>query len=413
MRKVKYATVPIESLVPDPDNPRNHTDFDLEKTRAALEAHGLVSPLLVQKGTKRIIHGNGRYQCLVEMGHKTVDVAILDCDDTEAKRLAVTLNKTGENAGWNDDVLARLLRDFKEQDESWLDSLGFKPGEMNKLIMTLNMAPGGGDNEPIPDPPKDPVTKPGNIWHLGKHRLICGDATSEDDVKRLMGDDRADICFTSPPYALGKSIKLRKPGATDKDSAYDDHKDDPAEWMDLMNGFFHASHHAVLDAWLINVQMLAGNKRDLISWINTRSNRLVDIITWDKGHAAPAMAEGVLSSRFEWIIVMGEDGASRVIPCSSWRGTVQSLYEGPPQRVNEFADIHAATMPTHLPEWVFGQLCDRAKSVYEPFCGCGTTLVSAERMKRTCYAVEISPAYCDVTVQRWEDLTGKKAKLEE
>jgi DNA modification methylase len=109
------------------------------------------------------------------------------------------------------------------------------------------------------------------------------------------------------------------------------------------------------------------------------------------------------------MIGMGKLESSRAFPLSSWRGTIQSVYEAPPQRDNQFAEIHAATMPVHVPSWIMGTLCDQTKSVYEPFCGTGTTLIAAEQLGRKCYGMEISPAYCDVIVKRWENLTGKKA----
>jgi hypothetical protein len=198
-----------------------------------------------------------------------------------------------------------------------------------------------------------------------------------------------------------------------KANAYDDHEDNAAEWAELMSAWFGTSDRAVSDAWVVNVQPLAGNKRDLVRFIADNAGRLVDVATWDKGHAAPAMAAGVMASRYEWMIIFAaSDGASRAVPLSSWRGTVQSVYVAPPQRGNEFSDIHAATMPLHVPAWVMQTLCDQSKSVYEPFCGTGTTLIAAEQLGRKCYGMEISPQYCDVIVKRWENLTGKQAYRE-
>jgi DNA modification methylase len=226
-----------------------------------------------------------------------------------------------------------------------------------------------------------------------------------------MDGAKADLCFTSPPYALGKSVSLSGNTAmASKQRVYDQHDDNPDKWAQLMDGWWDASLQAVAHAWMVNVQPLAGNKRDLLRWINARVNRLIDIVTWDKGHAAPQMAPGVLASRYEWIIGLGKPEASRAFPLSSWRGTLQSVYEAPPQRDNAFSDIHAATMPVHVPAWIMATLCDQTKSVYEPFCGTGTTLIAAEQLGRKCYGMEISPAYCDVIVKRWETLTGKKAQ---
>jgi DNA modification methylase len=263
----------------------------------------------------------------------------------------------------------------------------------------------------VPEPPTDPITKPGDLWLLGDHRLLCGDSTKAEDVERLMVGAKADLCFTSPPYALGKSVALSGNKAmAAKANPYGDHEDNADEWDRLMRGWFAASDAAVSDAWVVNVQPLAGNKRDLVRFIADNAGRLVDVATWDKGHAAPQMAAGVMASRFEWMIIFAaNDGASRAVPLSSWRGTVQSVYTAPPQRGNELFEVHAATMPLHVPAWVMQTLCDQSTSVYEPFCGTGTTLIAAEQLGRKCYGMEISPQYCDVIVKRWETLTGKKA----
>jgi DNA modification methylase len=180
-----------------------------------------------------------------------------------------------------------------------------------------------------------------------------------------------------------------------------------------MESWFTASDDAVSEVWVVNVQLLAGNKRDLLKFMSDNSSRFVDVITWDKITTQPAMAPGVLSSRFEWMIVFSrKENATRTIPFSSWRGTVYNVYNAQPQRNNEFSSIHAATMPIHVPVWIMGTLCDQSKSVYEPFCGTGTTLIAAQQLNRKCYGMEISPQYCDVIVKRWENLTGMVAVRE-
>lgn len=159
----------------------------------------------------------------------------------------------------------------------------------------------------------------------------------------------------------------------------------------------------------MNVQPLANNKRSLLQFLSERSSRLTDIVTWDKQHAANQIAPAVMSSRFEWLVIFGSDGASRAVPLASWHGTVQSVYSAPAQRHNEYSEVHGATFPVHLPLWVMKTLCDLARSVYEPFCGTGTTIIAAEQLDRLCYAMEIDPLYVDVSIQRFEQFTGTKA----
>jgi len=338
-----------------------------------------------------------------------IPVLILDVDEAESDKLLATFDPIAAMAESDAHALDALLRNVDTGSEA-----------LSKMLAEL--AEGAGlylddkevTEDEVPEPPVDPITKAGDLWILGDHRVLCGDSTKAEDVTRLMAGVKADLCFTSPPYALGKSVSLSgNKTMSAKANAYDDHEDNAEGWGQLMRGWFSASDKAVSDVWVVNVQPLAGNKRDLVQFVADNANRLVDFVTWDKGHAQPAMASGVMSSRFEWMIIFStKANASRSVPLSSWRGTVQSVYVAPPQRSNDFSKVHAATMPIHVPSWVMQTLCDQAKSIYEPFCGSGTTLIAAEQLGRKCYGMEISPAYCDVIVKRWEKLTGKTATLE-
>lgn len=398
--------VKIDTLTLDPANVRRHPAKNLDSIKASLTRFGQQRPVLVNpKGI--IIAGNGTVMAAKALGWDHINIVRTDLEGSEATAYAIADNRTAELAEWDEEALAQQLAALQIEDEELMKAAGFTEAEMQQLEGAAVEV----QEDEVPEPPADPITKPGDLWLLGKHRLLCGDSTKTEDVARLMDGNRADICFTSPPYALGKSVALSGNTAmADKQRVYDKHDDNPDEWAQLMDGWWDASVQAVTYAWLVNVQPLAGNKRELMRWINARIDRLIDIITWDKGHSAPPMAAGVLASRYEWIIGMGKTDASRAFPLSSWRGTLQSVYEAPPQRGNEYADIHAATMPVHVPAWIMGTLCDQAKSVYEPFCGTGTTLIAAEQLGRICYGMEISPAYCDVIVKRWETLTGKKAQ---
>jgi DNA modification methylase len=398
--------VKIETLTLDPANVRRHPAKNLDSIKASLTRFGQQRPVLVNpKGI--IIAGNGTVMAAKALGWDHINIVRTDLEGSEATAYAIADNRTAELAEWDEEALAQQLAALQIEDEELAKAAGFTDAE----IQALEGATVEVQEDEVPEAPVDPITKSGDMWLLGEHRLLCGDSTKAEDVARLMDGQKADLCFTSPPYALGKSVALS--GNTvmaKKQRVYDTHDDKPDEWNHLMDGWWNASMHAVSHAWLVNVQPLAGNKRDLMKWINARVDRLIDIITWDKGHAAPQMAAGVLASRYEWIIGMGNIDASRAFPLSSWRGKFQSVYEAPPQRNNEYADIHAATMPVHVPAWIMGSLCDQSKSVYEPFCGTGTTLIAAEQLGRKCYGMEISPAYCDVIVKRWETLTGKKAQ---
>lgn len=402
----EFRRVKASEILPNPKNWRTHPKAQKEALQGLLAEIGFAGAVLARETPHglMLIDGHLRTETAVDA---EIPVLILDVDEKEANKILATFDPISAMADSDAAALDALLRDVETSNEAvanMLDELAKDAGcewakDQKEIV-----------EDEVPEPPVDPITKPGDIWILGDHRLLCGDSTNSKDVSKLMNGEKADLCFTSPPYALGKSVALSgNKSMSKKQQAYDQHKDNPDEWASLMNGWFESSVQAISNLWLVNVQPLAGNKRDLMRWINDRVDRLIDIVTWDKGHAAPPMAPGVLASRYEWIIGLGQTESSRSFPLSSWRGTLQSVYQATAQRKNEYSDIHAATMPIHLPVWIMEKLCDQSKSVYEPFCGTGTTLIAAEQLGRKCYGMEISPAYCDVIVKRWETLTGKKA----
>ncbi len=405
---MKYETATIASLMLDPANVRTHDAKNLESIKASLARFGQQKPIVVNsKGI--IVAGNGTMMAAKMLNWSSVEIVRTDLEGAEAIAYAIADNRTAELAEWDEDALAQQLAALQIDDEELANIAGFTDEEIEALTLATNEI----FEDEVPEPPVDPITKSGDLWLLGDHRLLCGDSTNAEDVQRLMAGAQANLCFTSPPYALGKSVALSgNKSMAAKANPYGDYKDNADEWDQLMRKWFAASNAAVSDAWVLNVQPLASNKRNLVRFIADNADRLVDVAMWDKGHAAPQMAAGVMASRYEWLIVFAsKDGASRSVPLSSWRGTVQSVYCNPPQRSNEFSKIHAATMPLHLPVWIMQTLCDQSKSVYEPFCGTGTTLIAAEQLGRKCYGIEISPTYCDVIVKRWETLTGKNARL--
>jgi DNA modification methylase len=169
---------------------------------------------------------------------------------------------------------------------------------------------------------------------------------------------------------------------------------------------------ASCDAAMFNVQPLAGCKRPLMAWLDAFSSHLVDIMTWDKGRAAPHISAGVMSARYEWLAIFSpKKNASRAVPMSSWKGKHSTVYSAPPQTDNDYAKIHGATFPVHLPEFIVGDLMNRSRGVVDCCCGTGTTIIAAEKLGKDGCGIELSPSYCDVIVTRWQKFTGQTATL--
>lgn len=398
----------VSDLIPYARNSRTHSDEQVSQIAASIREWGWTVPVLVDEQGS-LIAGHGRIMAAKKLGIGEVPTMVaVGWSDAQKRAYVLADNKLALNAGWDMDLLKVEIVDLQGLNFD-LDLTGFAGDELSGLL--AEKTEGMIDPDDVPDAPEVPVSCLGDVWMLGKHRLVCGDATNFDDWQKAR-IDTGFILFTSPPYNLGSGAKLSGNKNISKvGNAYDRYKDEVSEddYTNLLNDILATSLNFV-DLSVINVQPLANSKRPLIDWMAKWSSNLIDIVTWDKGHAAPQMAKGVMSSRYEWIFFFSKkDKASRSIPFASWQGKFSNVYNAPPQRNNEFAKVHGATFPVHLPEYVIGDLVNRCRGVVDCFMGTGTTLIAAEKLGRECRGIELSPAYVDVAVERWQAFTGRDA----
>ena len=400
----------VTTLIPNPRNPNKHSDKQVALLAKVIRHQGWRAPITISKRSGFIVTGHGRLAAALLLQVEQVPIDEQDFA-TEADEWAhlVADNRLAELADADRSMIADLLKGLDEEGVD-IDLTGFDMDALDELLAEVN--PPDITEDEVPDVPVDPITQLGDLWILGEHRLLCGDSTKREDVERVMGGARVHLCFTSPPYGVGKGAKIRDKyvkGAATRKSLYDVTDDDHESWPGLMAGWFDVAR-PVCDSVVCNLQMLAGNKRALIEFIHTHRADFVDVIVWDKSSAAPQMQKNVLSNCFEFCFVFGGNG-SRAIPFGNWHGTLQNVVRIDPRGLKDPEVNHFATMPVELPTWVLGKLMPLAKTVFDPFLGSGTTLIAAEQLGRKCYGMEISPAYCDVIVKRWENLTGNKAVL--
>ena len=194
--------VPLDALHPDPANARLHGPLNLEAIVGSLKRFGQAEPLVVQAKTGRIIGGNGRLAAMKKLGWTECDVVELDLDDLQATALGIALNRTGELAEWDDNSLAKILNDLRAEDA--LDGVGYSPSDIDALLDELGQGAGPReiDDQGPEEPPESPVSRPGDLWLLGDHRLLCGDSTKPEDVGRLMAGEKAALLSTDPPYCV-------------------------------------------------------------------------------------------------------------------------------------------------------------------------------------------------------------------
>jgi len=391
------------------ENPRKNDGDPVKKVMESIKRFGFAAPI-VARTNGEVIAGHTRLKAAEALGLDRVPVRYMDLDPAEAHLLALADNKLNEEAEWDSAAVASILSDYSLDDAALA---GWDSDDLEKLADEL------GANEPkevvedeVPEPPAEPVTKPGDLWLLGEHRLLCGDSTKAEDVARLMAGAKADLCFTSPPYNLGKSVGLRNGARSGAKSAYNENADNDAEdWSRLMQSFVRIAMSRC-DLVAVNVQMLSGNKLQLLSLFGEFASHTVDIAIWCKSNPQPAMAENVMNSAFEFVwFLSAEDRPTRAIPTAVFeRGTFSNVIESATVSGHDAA-VHGAVFPLAVSSRFVGAMSRKGGCVYEPFCGSGTTLIAAEQLGRRCYGMEISPQYCDVIVKRWETLTGKKAEL--
>ena len=255
--------------------------------------------------------------------------------------------------------------------------------------------------------------KPGDIWQLGKHRLLCGDCTDKRQIEQLLQGKRPTLTITSPPYNIGSKTGFPNDRARGS-SKYLHHSDalPHAEYLRLLENFTE-NVLSVSGIVIVNVQMLARNKIAVIEYLHRFRHDFIDLIIWDKGRAQPAMTKNVLNSRFELLLFFTAKRSKGITPrtihTADFHGTVSNVYTAPPQSSNRYFALHAATFPLHLPLWLMNSFDANSGSVFDPFLGTGTTLMAAEQTGKLCFGMEIDPLYCDIAISRWEVMTGLSA----
>ena len=398
--------VPASELVPNPKNWRTHGDDQRDALRGVLAEIGIADATLARElpdGRLMIIDGHLRAETA---GDSMVPVLVLDVTEAEADKILLTLDPLAAMAGADKIKLDGLLREaemqapaVQEMLASLADEVGLYADDEKKEIV----------EDEVPEPPAEPITKPGDLWLLGDHRLLCGDSTKAEDVERLMAGAKAGMMVTDPPYNVeyeGNYIQsgriLKKEQKVWSGGIANDNLSNFGEWLATV---FAASDAAIEIGAAIYVWHPPGEdgKYFWSAWPYDRWHFQVDLV-WNK--------TSLIISRWDYKpqhepCMYGWKGKNR-----SWIGpnNEPTVWDIPRQ---QGASGEKREHPTQKPvECMARAIRNHDGSVYDPFLGSGTTLIAAEQLGRKCYGMEISPAYCDVIVKRWETLTGKKASAD-
>jgi DNA modification methylase len=385
-QSLKTKDYPIGALIFAEYNPRQLTKDQYKGLRDSIERFGLVDPIIVNKHKDRkniVVGGHQRIRIAQDLGFKKIPCVEVELDADREKELNIRLNK---NVGeWDWDALANHF------DVGELLEWGFSEDE---LQFTEPDVQGLTDDDDIPEV-EESITKQGDLWILGEHRLLCGDATKKEDVERLMDGNKAISCITDPPYSVNyENLKRRKDEPTRAERG-DTYKDPPAE--DVLKFINIIPSDVLVMSYPVNKHF------HLLSDMTKEWELLYDCV-WVKHHFAFIMSRRYQPKHEPILIFRKKKYKNSYFNVPSNQSTVFE-FDKPARNVD-----HPTIKPIELYTTLVNYHSKHNQNIYEPFCGSGTTLIACEKTNRKCYGMEIDPHYCDVIVKRWEDYTGNKAE---
>ncbi len=392
--------VECTKLKENPRNPNTHSDEQIRLLAEIIKKTGWRAPITVSNLSGFIVKGHGRLQAAKAAGLKQCPVEYQNFKDEEEEMAALLAdNKIAELAEIDNAKLSEIFKDIEFED---LSLTGYSQDEFNELVGVFEEAELLGDPDEVPEE-VEPRCKLGDVWQLGKHRLMCGDSTSKADVEKLMNGEKADMVFTDPPYGMNLDTDYSKMNGANKNIEFKQRKnvvggkkyeqgkvDDFTPEM-LITLF--ASFDYVKEIFLWGADYFAEllpNKNEG-SWI-----------VWDKRDDNEQF-DKMYGSSFE--LCWSKNKHKRDIARVRWCGVFGTEKEFDHKR------HHPTQKPTALVQWFLDRYSKENQSIVDLFGGSGSTLIACEQNKRNAYLMELDPHYCDVIITRWETLTGKTAEL--
>ncbi len=396
----------IEELIPYINNSRTHSDEQVAQIAASIKEFGWTNPILVD-GENGIIAGHGRLLAARKLGLSLIPVIELNTmTPAQKKAYVIADNQLALNSGWNTDLLKLEIEELKNVNFD-LDLLGFDENFLNSLLEP-EVVEGLTDEDAVPEVPDEPKTKLRDIYELGNHRLMCGDSTSIDSVEKLMDGQKADMVFTDPPYGVSyadknKSLNVLSKGNHIQTEIINDH----LKGEDLKE-FFYQIFTSLFVAMKNGCPFYVcapqgGEQMMMMMMMDNAGMPMRHELIWIKNNHVLGRAD--YHYKHEPILYGWKEGASH-----AWYGERNkfSVWE-----VNKptSSKLHPTMKPIELIEIALENSSKYKGLILDLFGGSGSTLIACEKLGRKAYLMELDPKYCDVIVKRWEDFTGKKAKL--
>jgi site-specific DNA-methyltransferase (adenine-specific) len=416
IEKCQIQWVPIDSVHLNPENPR-HNEPAVEVVMASIARFGFRVPLVVNRRTNLIEAGNTRWKAAQRMGLSEVPVIFADDDEITALAFALADNRTAEIATWDEPALAGLLQRLDAEGE--LAASAFSDDDLGSLIARLDAQEKAGREETF-DPDRAMAeaeqqtttrVQPGELWQLGRHRLLCGDATDPANWERLMAGERAHAIITDPPYAInylgGRAAQEERIGAKRRgaegqegDAYWDDLTDD--EYRHLLSSSLGLAHQHCDDKAPLYLWFASSHLRDVLDCMAECGWQERNLLVWVKNNGAGALFAQYKHWYEPCFYAFKKGQAPR------WHGPTneRTVWEHDKPMVN---DLHPTMKPLALIERSIANATELGQLVVDPFLGSGTAIIAAERTGRRCFGFDLDARYCDVILSRWEEFVGEEA----
>ena len=406
--ELKIEYIAVEDLKPYEKNNKKHEDFDIGEIAKSISKYEMIDPVGIWGKDNTIVEGHGRVLACKQLGIDKVPCIRLDhLTDEQRREYAIVHNKSSELAKYDFDNLALELDDLDFSDFNFDFGIDTGAEEETEIVE---------DESPEVDEENEPITKLGDIWQLGRHRLMCGDSTDKETVELLMNGNKADMVFTDPPYGYNYQSNMRE-----KTSKFDVIEND-----DKILNFFPCIQ-AVCDGFVY----ICTTWKTADKWIELfkKYYDLTNVIIWDKGGGGIGDLFHTFSTDYEMILVCNNGNEIKGKRYGSvWNFTNQeitkmkkeellnivleqkkfySIWQEKKDNPNEY--VHPTQKPVSLSARAIRSSTDIGNNVIDLFGGSGSTIMACEQTGRNCYAMELDPKYCDVIIQRFENFTGKKA----
>ena len=370
----KLIRVPASELIPNPRNWRLHPEEQQNALRGVLAEVGIADALIARETKDGLQLIDGHLRADVDPSLEW-PVLVLDVTEAEADKILLTHDPLANMAEADEKMLSQLLEEIETESADLQKMLDELPTPAAVEIEITE--------DETPEPPAEPITKPGDLWALGEHRVLCGDSTKAEDVERVMGGAVADLVVADPPYGMNLDTDYSKLPST---KAEGNKNYEPVFGDDADFDYREIKLPQHSEGFWFGADYYARTLPQGGSWI-----------VWDK--RVEEQFDKMFGSAFE--LIWSSARHKREIirhNCTLFSGNNEAR-----------GRVHPTTKPTAVIAWIIKRYGGRG-TIFDPFLGSGTTLIAAEQLDRTCYGMEISPAYCDVIVKRWETLTGEKAK---